>query len=319
MSQAKISVLLPTYNYAHYLDQTIPSVLNQTFKEFELIIVDNHSTDNTTEVVKKYLNDPRVCYYRNEKNLGLVGNWNRCLQYPSTEYIKFICADDMIHPEMLAKFYEIMERYPSVNLITCNKQLFDGQPWLVELPLTHLQDGKKVIFNTMRSKSWIGEPTSVMFRKSNLKYGFFRADYRLHVDWEMWNRQLANGDCYIIPEALAYVRAHPSQHTRGVSYLASIEEYSMANLLYEYPGFSSDTDKLLIKEIVKEKAALVAKKAFFKNLLKIFNRKDHKLVLQALRITLKEKVFLKGLVLLCGGLKTKVSRKFRGTRAVAAS
>src|SRR5689334_17359944 len=105
----KISVLIPTYNYAHYLDETIQSVLNQSFKDFELIIVDNHSTDNTEEVVSKYLADERVSYHKNEKNLGLVGNWNMCLTYPKAEYIKFICADDMIHPEMLDKFYAVME------------------------------------------------------------------------------------------------------------------------------------------------------------------------------------------------------------------
>ena len=138
-----------------------------------LIIVDNHSTDNTEEVVSKYLSDPRVSYHKNEKNLGLVGNWNMCLSYPKAEYIKFICADDKIHPEMLDKFYAVMELYPNVSLITCDKQLFDGQPWLVELPLRHLQNGKKVIFDTMNSKSWIGEPTSVMFRKSNLNLGAF--------------------------------------------------------------------------------------------------------------------------------------------------
>jgi glycosyltransferase involved in cell wall biosynthesis len=314
MMQPKISVLLPTYNYAHYLDQTIPSVLNQSFTDFELIIVDNHSTDDTEAVVKKYLEDPRVSYYKNEKNLGLVGNWNRCLKYPRAEYIKYVCADDMIHPEMLEKFYAVMELHPNVSLITCFKQLFDGQPWLVKLPLTHLQNGKKVILDTLNSKSWIGEPTSVMFRKSNLKYGEFSSDYSLHVDWEMWNRQLAAGDCYIIPEALAYVRAHASQHTKAVSYLASIEEYSMANLLYQYPGFDSETDRVIIKKLVRDKAAIVAKKALYKNLPKIFNNKQKNIVLQALRITIKERVFLRGLVLLWDGMKVKFTRKIFGKR-----
>ncbi len=77
----KVSVLIPTYNYAHYLDETIRSVLDQTFTDFELLIVDNRSTDNTAEVVKKYLGDNRVSFYANEKNVGLVGNWNKCLDY----------------------------------------------------------------------------------------------------------------------------------------------------------------------------------------------------------------------------------------------
>ena len=304
----KISVLIPTYNYAHFLDEAIQSVLNQSFRDFELIIVDNHSTDNTEEVVSKYLSDPRVSYHKNEKNLGLVGNWNMCLSYPKAEYIKFICADDKIHPEMLDKFYAVMELYPNVSLITCDKQLFDGQPWLVELPLRHLQSGKKVIFDTMNSKSWIGEPTSVMFRKSNLNLGSFRKDYTLHVDWEMWNRQLTVGDCYIIPEALAYVRAHASQHTRGVINKACFEEYYMAKLMYDDNGFDNPADKKEINRIVKEKASLCAKKAMYKELPYILNKEHRDVFTKALRITAREGVFLRGFSLLWKGFKTKAKK-----------
>jgi glycosyltransferase involved in cell wall biosynthesis len=309
----KISVLIPTYNYAHFLDETIQSVLNQSFRDFELIIVDNHSTDNTEEVIKKYLADPRVSYHKNGKNLGLVGNWNMCLSYPKAEYIKFICADDKIHPEMLDKFYAVMELYPNVSLITCDKQLFDGQPWLVELPLRHLQSGKKVIFDTMTSKSWIGEPTSVMFRKSNLNLGTFRSDYTLHVDWEMWNRQLTVGDCYIIPEALAYVRAHASQHTRGVSNKACFEEYYMARLMYDYKGFDNPPDKKEINRIVKDKAAQCAKKAMYKELRHIFNKEHRNVFKKALRITAKERVFWQGFSLLWDGFKTKAKKNLLKT------
>ncbi|RYY13440.1 MAG: glycosyltransferase family 2 protein [Chitinophagaceae bacterium] len=308
-----ISVLIPTYNYAHFLDETIQSVLNQSFTDFELIVVDNHSTDNTTEVVEKYLTDPRVSYYRNETNLGLVGNWNMCLRYPKAEYIKFICADDKIHPEMLDKFYAVMELYPNVSLITCDKQLFDGQPWVVELPLKHLQQGKKVIFDTMTSKSWIGEPTSVMFRKSNLSLGTFRNDYTLHVDWEMWNRQLTVGDCYIIPEALAYIRAHASQHTRAVSSKACFEEYYMAKLMYDYQGFDNAEDKVQIRRIVREKAAQCAKKAMYKQIPKITNKKSRETFFKALSITAREGVFLKGLGLLWNGFQTKTKKRLLKT------
>jgi glycosyltransferase involved in cell wall biosynthesis len=307
--QPKISVLIPTYNYAHFLDETIQSVLDQSFRDFELIIVDNHSTDNTEEVVNKYLADPRVSYHKNERNLGLVGNWNMCLSYPTAEYIKFICADDKIHPEMLDKFYAVMELYPNVSLITCDKQLFDGQPWLVELPLRHLQSGKKVIFDTMTTKSWIGEPTSVMFRKSNLDLGTFRSDYTLHVDWEMWNRQLTVGDCYIIPEALAYVRAHASQHTKGVINKACFEEYYMAKLMYDYKGFDDPTDKAEINRIVKDKAAQCAKKAMYKELPHIFNKEHRDVFRKALGITGREGVFLRGLSLLWHGFKTKAKKR----------
>ena len=313
-SQPKISVLIPTYNYAHFLDETIQSVLNQSFTDFELIIVDNCSTDNTEEVVKNYLADKRVSYYKNPKNLGLVGNWNQCLTYPKAEYIKFICADDKIHPEMLAKFYAVLEQYPNVSLITCDKQLFDGQHWLVELPLRHLQEGKKVIYHTMTTKSWIGEPTSVMFRKSNLFLGKFRSDYTMQVDWEMWNRQLTVGDCYIIPEPLAYIRAHASQHTNSVMQVGCFEEYNMAKLLHKYAGFDNETDKKEIDKIIKTKAAQCAKIGFYKRLPSLMNKNDRKIFMKALKITFTERVFRHGFLLLWKGMRVKTMKRLNYTR-----
>ena len=75
-----VSVLIPTYNYARYLDEAVSSVLHQTFQDFELIIVDDQSTDNTDDIIKKYLHDPRITYYKNQTNLGLVGNFNKSLK-----------------------------------------------------------------------------------------------------------------------------------------------------------------------------------------------------------------------------------------------
>ena len=79
MKNPTVSVVVPTYNYGRFLDEAIQSVLDQTFKDFELIIVDDNSNDNTKEVVKKYLGDCRVAYYKNERNLGMSGNFNQCV------------------------------------------------------------------------------------------------------------------------------------------------------------------------------------------------------------------------------------------------
>jgi glycosyltransferase involved in cell wall biosynthesis len=108
-SNIEVSVLIPTYNYAHFLDETIQSVLNQTYNDYEVIIVDNKSTDDTVEVVEKYLSDTRIHFYQNDSNLGLTGNWNKCLEFAKGDYIKFLCADDKFHPEMLQKFVTVMD------------------------------------------------------------------------------------------------------------------------------------------------------------------------------------------------------------------
>src|SRR3712207_8356912 len=85
----KVSVLMPTLNYARFLPEAIESVLNQTLSDFELVIVDNGSTDDTDEVIQRYLGDKRVHYYKNLTK-GMAGNWNKCIEYSKGTYLKFL-------------------------------------------------------------------------------------------------------------------------------------------------------------------------------------------------------------------------------------
>lgn len=91
----KISVCIPTYNSGEFLSEAIQSVLDQSFQNFELIISDNASEDNTTEIVNAF-NDSRIQYYRNKKNIGMYENFNHCLDLAEGEYIKFLCATDYL-------------------------------------------------------------------------------------------------------------------------------------------------------------------------------------------------------------------------------
>src|SRR5690349_581871 len=97
-----ISICIPAYNNEAYIAETISSVLSQTYSVFEIIIVDDCSTDNTVEVVRKF-NDHRIRFYQNEKNLGMHGNWNRALSLAKGEYVKLLCGDDTIFPGCLQK------------------------------------------------------------------------------------------------------------------------------------------------------------------------------------------------------------------------
>lgn len=285
---SKVSVVIPTYNYGRFLDEAIQSVLDQTYNAFELIIVDNHSSDNTDEVVKKYLPDPRVRYHKNESNIGLVNNWNKCLSYATGEYIKFLNADDKFHPEIIEKFVTILDTYPDVTLVTCDKQNFDHSSEIYKLPLTHLQDGKKVILHTLNTYGWIGEPTSVMFRRVNLKNEIFNSRYTLHVDWLLWLHLLSQGSCYIIPEVLAYVRSHESQHTKEVTKTNFINSYEVYQLCkYIKPalnGYEKEIDKL-----IKQYAVFCTKEAFYA-LPKTFQKERRHDFLEASKVGFSEGV-----------------------------
>lgn len=120
----KVTVAIPTYNRAHYLKEAIESVLNQTYTDYELLVVDNASTDNTEEVVKSF-NDKRIKYIKNETNIGMVNNWNKCIDLAQGEYLIIFHDDDIMKPELLEKEVEILERDNNTVLVAANIDLID--------------------------------------------------------------------------------------------------------------------------------------------------------------------------------------------------
>ena len=98
----KVSICIPTYNGERYIEKTLNSVLLQTYDDFEVIIVDDQSSDNTWEILTQYAaQDGRIHLFKNEHNLGLVGNWNRCIELAQGEWIKFVFQDDIIRNDCL--------------------------------------------------------------------------------------------------------------------------------------------------------------------------------------------------------------------------
>ena len=290
-----VSVLVPTYNNAHFLDETIQSVLNQTFTDFELIIVDNQSTDNTDAVVAPYLRDPRVQYYKNDTNIGMVGNWNQCLAYAQGTYIKFLCSDDKFHPQLLEKFVAVMEAHPQVAIVSSYREYFGLQRFKPELPpFSGLRPGKEVIYLSLEKWNWIGEPTTVMFRRAGLQVGHFKTDYRYFPDWDMWLRLLTTGDCYMIPETLSYFRLHANQVTALVLQNSSnlFEEYYFFKAAKEKNEYHLNFDEFDMDGLIKLKAAKCVR-AIYRLIPVLKERSNWALLLKAINIAFSERVLFK--------------------------
>ncbi|MGH7488544.1 MAG: glycosyltransferase family 2 protein, partial [bacterium] len=99
-----ISVCIPTYNGAAYLARCLDSVLAQTFSDFEVVIVDDRSTDESVAIARGYAErDSRVQVFRNDVNLGLVGNWNRCVELSRGQWLKFVFQDDIVLPKCMTQ------------------------------------------------------------------------------------------------------------------------------------------------------------------------------------------------------------------------
>lgn len=232
MNAPEISVLMPTYNYAAFLPEAIESVLAQDFADFELLIVDDCSSDNTTEVVKPYCaRDDRVRFSVNPVNLGMVNNWNHCLQRAAGRHIKFLFGDDkLVDPSVLSKLLQLLKSYPAATLAASARIVIDAQSNRIGLcrPLAGgYHHGHKLIADCLLDGgNPIGEPSSVLFRRSDVVRGF-DATYRQFVDLEMWFHLLERGGLAYTGEPLCAFRQHARQQTAVNNATFSIKENLM--------------------------------------------------------------------------------------------
>jgi glycosyltransferase involved in cell wall biosynthesis len=214
-----LSVLIPTYNYARFLPEAIESVLAQDCPDFELLIADDCSGDNTAEVVRPYCaRDSRVQFVAHPANLGMVNNWNYCLEQARGEYIKFLFADDKLcHPQALSKLVALLQKNPSATLAASARVVLNEKSEPVDLWRTladGYHDGREIItvYLMENGRNLVGEPSAVLFRKRDAGRGF-NPQYRQVVDMEMWFHLLEKGGLAYTGEPLCAFRCHPGQES----------------------------------------------------------------------------------------------------------
>jgi glycosyltransferase involved in cell wall biosynthesis len=235
----KVSVLIPTYNYARYLPEAIDSVLSQQFQDFELIVVDDCSPDTSRDVLQRYAGkDRRVRCHSNPANLGMVANWNHCLSQAAGEYVQFLFGDDKLaDPHTLEKMVRLLNENPSAVIAVSARNIIDENSRIIEiaghLGADGIHDGHAVIVRCLESNAnLVGEPSVVMFRRQAAARGFDR-QYRQIPDLEMWFHLLERGDAVYTSEPLYSFRRHPQQQTE-VNRIAQVGERENLVLLTEY-------------------------------------------------------------------------------------
>jgi glycosyltransferase involved in cell wall biosynthesis len=220
MLAPSVSVLMPSYNCARYLPEAIESVLAQDFRDFELVILDDRSTDSSNEVLESYARrDERIRYRLNERNLGLVENSNACLREARGKYVKFLHSDDKLtRPTALAQMLALLEGHPDASLAVCGREIIDENSQRVRIKgfagrqLT--VSGAEAIAQTVGTGSnLIGEPSCVLFRRADAERGF-DPHYRQLVDLEMWFHLLRSGGLVYTPECLCAFRRHDRQQSK---------------------------------------------------------------------------------------------------------
>lgn len=219
-----VSICIPCYNSASTIEKTIQSVLNQTYTNLEIIISDNASTDQTADVIRK-ITDSRIKFYVNETNLGLIQNFQIVLSYATGQYVKCLCADDIITPDCIEKQVDAFVQHPNekIVMVTADKIIINKQGKVL---LNKGYPAKEGIYDGMESirKSFlygtnlIGEPGCVLFERETAKKtnGFIIEDSLTYViDFNFYCQLLKHGNLYVIKEPLFSFRVINTSGTAG--------------------------------------------------------------------------------------------------------
>lgn len=237
----KISVIMPVYNSEKYLREAMDSILNQTFTDFEFIILDDGSTDSSPDIVAGY-NDPRIRFYQNERNMGVAATLNRGLELATGEYIARMDGDDISLPRRFEIQVAYMDAHPNVAVCGTNAIVFfeHGGEEKTTLPQR---------YSEIRENMFISSPfvhPSVIMRRSVLERGRFRYESAFdgREDYRLWTRIFCQYELANIKEALIRYRKHSNQVTQTVDVGKYNKHFQLKKELLDCCGVET-TDEML--------------------------------------------------------------------------
>ncbi|WP_195880820.1 glycosyltransferase family 2 protein [Methylomonas albis] len=209
-----VSVCIPTFRGEAHIGAAIESVLNQSFTNYELIVIDDNSPDKTWQIVSSY-QDERIKYIKNSENLGPEGNWNKCLAEAKGKYLKLLPHDDTLAADCLRQQVEVLDEDVKeiIALVFCARHIVDCNEKTIATRgyrggRQGVVSGGDTIKKCVRlGTNLIGEPGAVLFRKSLAdKVGPFDGGISYIIDLDYWFRLLLHGDAYYIDKPLASFR-----------------------------------------------------------------------------------------------------------------
>jgi len=212
----KVSVCIPTYNYAHYLGPCIESVLAQTFDDWELIVVDDCSSDNTEEVVRA-IRDSRIRFFSNEHNLGLVRNVNHCISLANGDYVCVLHADDLLLPKMLERSVAVLDAHPGVGFTHTAYYRIDENGTILDVEQRWESDrvmGGAAALRNLLMDHYLAIATVLTRRDCYRILGSYDESYEWAYGWEMELRIALHYDVAYIAEPLACHRDHSGSLTQ---------------------------------------------------------------------------------------------------------
>jgi glycosyltransferase involved in cell wall biosynthesis len=214
-----VSVLITAYNRENYIAETIESVLAQTFKDFELIIVDDGSRDHTVEIARRYAADPRVQVHVNEKNLGQFSNRNRAAGLAKGKYLKYLDSDDVAYPHCLQVMVSGMERFPDAGIGL-------SEPFREDIILPSRMDPVTAWREDLLGSGLFNKAPSstIILRSAFEQSGGFHHPDALTDDTIFLYEICARFPTVLLPHGLHFYRVHPQQEASGSTHERMLEE-----------------------------------------------------------------------------------------------
>ena len=222
----KVSVIVPNYNHAPYLPKRLDSVYEQTYRDFEVILLDDCSTDNSRDILAIYAEKPNTIFVPNQSNSGSVfRQWQKGVSLSQGEYIWIAESDDFASPYFLKRVVALMDRHPEVGLVYSQSWLVDSQNailgdarcWTNDLDSqrwsgSFVNHGRDEIRRFLVYKNTIPNASGILIRRAILEKcgGVIDQPFRLCGDWLQWIKILAHSDVGFVPECLNYWRQKTS-------------------------------------------------------------------------------------------------------------
>lgn len=205
-----VSVLMTAYNREKYIGEAIGSVLASSYRNFELIIVDDRSSDRTVEIANGFAaKDPRVKVYINEKNLGDYPNRNKAASHAQGVYLKYVDADDYIYPWALEMLVNMMEKFPAAGWGLCSMAPYIKSPFPFMLTPREAYE-----YNYLGPGLFHKAPLSSIIRKQIFDDAGGFSSQRMCGDYEMWHRLALKYNVVLMPQGMVWYREHGDQEVR---------------------------------------------------------------------------------------------------------
>lgn len=257
-----VSVLMTAFNRQDYIADAIQSVLNSTFTDFELIIVDDASTDNTLAIASEYeARDNRIKIYKNDQNFGQFGNRNRAASYATGKYLKYLDSDDIIYPYGLKLMVDALELFPEAGLAFC---LTYGP---CEKPLPYLITSEKALHQHFFEGGLLFcGPSGLIFKREIFKSVGMFEDFGMPSDNHLTLKIASRFSVVAVNRDLFWWRSHPQQ-------AFSLNIGNDINIFNNY-AFTKDLvgKHLLFSDQIKNLIMTNQKKIFFSNIFRLVFR-----------------------------------------------